>query len=409
MMRATCQDGQVSQHRAARQKTEMPKVRSGQRARVIFLRDADCIGVERVYTDAEVKFFLSTGPADVASESVSDLTVDGIDGGDRQQEIVSGDADGSEEKHEEAGGCIWDDESKLDDAMIVSSMSASAIALESFNISGMRDVDDSGMNVLVPDDVGVGDAVTDVNDGVDIGHTHVVDSRIDGDTGVDEGVLTEAWARPQTSRPSYVSVVCGGVRPYVRNPVVFAQGAGGVAPTPVCQGLEGLRNGGPCGLSLEGVAGRETCLPRLKGMGNGSFCSDVIQSGLGDKERIACEVLPSWSPVQNEGANRAIILCTAATGMTGQRGGLLLRNTTCAHTAMPAGSPTYSKGTNRTFAVCADATRKGRREGHELLHSNTYGTLGHAKPSRVMARVFKNRRHPIVSQLFFSDSSSFFV
>ena len=36
-------------------------------------------------------------------------------------------------------------------------------------------------------------------------------------------------------------------------------------------------------------------------------------------------------------------------------------------------------------------------------------TLGHAKPSRVMALVFKNRRHPIVSQPFFSDSSSFFV
>ena len=161
----------------------------------------------------------------------------------------------------------------------------------------------------------------------------------------------------------------------MRNPVAFAQGAGGVAPAPVCQGLEGLRNGGPCGLSLEGVAGRETCLLRLKGMGNGSFCSDVIQSGLGDKERIACEVLPSWSPVQNEGANRAIILCTAATGMTGQRGGLLLRNTTCAHTAMPAGSPTYSKGANRTFAVCADATWKGRREGYKLLHRNTYACL----------------------------------
>ena len=159
----------------------------------------------------------------------------------------------------------------------------------------------------------------------------------------------------------------------MRDPVVLAQGADGVAPAPMWKGPEGLRNGGPCGsLGLEGVGGRETCLPRLKGMGNGSFCSDVIQSGLGDKEKVACKVLPSRSPVHSEGASRAIILCTAATGRDGRRGDVLLRNTTCAHTAMPAGSPTYSKGANRTFAVCADATRKGRREGHELLHRNTY-------------------------------------
>ena len=203
----------------------MPKIRSGQRARVIFLRDDDCIGVERVYTDAEVKFFLSTGPADVASESVADLAVDGIDGGGRQREIVSGAADGSDEKHAEAGGCLWDDESERDDAMVVSSVSTSTVALESFNDNGMKNVDDSGMSVHVPNDVGVGDAMTDVNDGVDIGHAHVVDSRMDDDTGVGEGVLTGAWGRPQTSRPSYVSVVCGGGGPCVRDPVVLAQGA----------------------------------------------------------------------------------------------------------------------------------------------------------------------------------------
>ena len=39
--------------------------------------------------------------------------------------------------------------------------------------------------------------------------------------------------------------------------------------------------GGHENLDLEGVAGRETCLPKLKRMGNGSLCSDVIQSGLG--------------------------------------------------------------------------------------------------------------------------------
>ena len=57
MMRATCQDGQVRQRRATKEKTEVPGLRSGQRARVIFLRDDDGIGVERVYTDAEVQFF----------------------------------------------------------------------------------------------------------------------------------------------------------------------------------------------------------------------------------------------------------------------------------------------------------------------------------------------------------------
>ena len=51
MMRATCQDGQVRQRRATKEKMEMPSLRSGQRARVIFLHDDDGIGVERDYTD----------------------------------------------------------------------------------------------------------------------------------------------------------------------------------------------------------------------------------------------------------------------------------------------------------------------------------------------------------------------
>ena len=48
MMRANCQDGQVRQRRATNEKTERPSLRSGQRPRVIFLRDHDGIGVERV-------------------------------------------------------------------------------------------------------------------------------------------------------------------------------------------------------------------------------------------------------------------------------------------------------------------------------------------------------------------------
>ena len=55
-----------------------------------------------------------------------------------------------------------------------------------------------------------------------------------------------------------------------------------------------MRNKGSCGdLGLEGTAGRKTRLPGLKGMGNGSFRSDVIQSGLGVTEKVACDVLPA--------------------------------------------------------------------------------------------------------------------
>ena len=47
---------------------------------MIFLRDDADIGVQRIYTDAEVQSFLSTGPFFVASESENDLSADGFDG-----------------------------------------------------------------------------------------------------------------------------------------------------------------------------------------------------------------------------------------------------------------------------------------------------------------------------------------
>ena len=110
-----------------------------------------------------------------------------------------------------------------------------------------------------------------VVDGIDVGNAHVDGAHV-GVASVGEGVLREVWGHPQTSRPSYVSVVCGGKGPCVRNPVILARGTGGVTPAPVCEGSKGIRNEGSCeGLGLEDTDGGKTRLPGLKGMGNGSF------------------------------------------------------------------------------------------------------------------------------------------
>ena len=110
MMRATCQDVKTRHGPATGEgRVGKPSKRSGQRARVIFLRDDADIGVHRVYTDDEVKGILSTGPFSVASDSESELPADIFDGAHADEFAILEMVPQPSELRADSGDCDTDD------------------------------------------------------------------------------------------------------------------------------------------------------------------------------------------------------------------------------------------------------------------------------------------------------------
>ena len=233
MIRATCQDVKVRQKRTTEGRTEKPSLRAGQRARVIFLRDDAEVGVQRVYTDAEVQSFLSTGPFSVASESGIDISADGFYRGVRTQAVAPIDVEPdapADDLHTRGGNCNAEDDKHAEtdeDDDYPASVADDGAKAEGAGASGEANRASVG------------------------------------------GVVSEVGRDPtQTTPRSYASVVCDAERTYERASPGLVRGAGAIASVPPYMGSGGL-HGGCLGLSPT----------ELKSMDKDCLLSSVVRPG----------------------------------------------------------------------------------------------------------------------------------
>ena len=323
MMRATCQDRRGSGNAKFRSKPF-----SIQRASVMFLREDENIGVQEVYTDEEVMRYVSTGMSMNASDIVVDLIGDGVDGCCSADVQMTADVQGVVNEHEMT-------ERKQADAGDMNK----GVGV----VNGVVDMCDakSGCADVVKSVAGVCDAkggcasdhkvyceddeknapTNDERDGRSYALVvsmadHVRPTRVPAN-GADVRTSTSAWA----------GTIAGRVRPTTAR--VPARGADVRASAPVCASAKASISI----LASSETEEKDTRLHKPKGMGNGCFDSEVIQSGSGilhrNPEKDVVHAFPELRlPARNKEAFGVFVAAADAARVCGSGNDNLVRHNT---------------------------------------------------------------------------------